>query len=76
MSYDKLASRYLDKVFPETRQVTGRDLERMGIPPEMHDMANQIVEEHKAAHNGMMPTVDQVVVEHKRRMFAARRRGI
>ena len=75
MGYDKQANKYLDKVFPETRQVTAGDLERVGIKPEMHAQAQQIVSEYEQTH-GVKPTVDQVVVEFRRREMAARRRGI
>lgn len=75
MSYDKLAQRYLDKAFPQTRQVTGHDLERLGIDPALHDEARQIMEQFKQ-QQGVMPTADQVVVEFRRRQSAARRRGI
>lgn len=75
MSYDRLASKYLDKVFPETRRVTGADLERMGIDPALHAQAQEIAAEFEQQH-GMKPTVDQVVVEFRRREMARRRRGI
>ena len=53
--YDKLANKYLDRVFPETRQVNERDLVRAGIDPSMHKMANEIVAEYEQQGNFLVP---------------------
>ena len=75
MDYDRKAERYLDKVLPETRTIDPRDLERMGIDPSLHDMANEIIEEARG-RTGVAPTLDQVVSEFRRRQAAQRRIGI
>ena len=72
--YDTLAERFLDKLLPETRQISSADLERMGIAPEMHDKAQEIVE-HMTV-NGIKPTIQNVVMEFRRRMAVERRAGI
>jgi hypothetical protein len=74
MGYDKLAEHYLDRAFPQTRQVTGADLTRMGIDPALHDKAQEIVAQ--LTRGGIKPTTDQVVSEFKRQQAAERRRGI
>jgi len=75
MSYDRLAERYLDKVFPETRQeITAGDLKRVGIMPEMLEQAQQITAE--LTRDGIRPTIDEVLTEARRRHMAAARRGI
>ncbi len=75
MEHDKLAERYLDKLLPETRAVTGHDLERRGIPPEMHAKAQEIVAAYKQ-RTGQTPTMDQVVSAFRQQQYAERRRGI
>ena len=72
--YDQLAERFLDKLLPETRQITSADLQRMGIDPALHDKAQEIVK--RMTINGVKPTIQNVVMEFRREMAAERRAGI
>lgn len=74
MEYDRLAERYMDKLLPETRAVTAHDLERVGVPPEMHAKAQEIVAQ--LTKDGIAPTMDQVMSAFRRQQYAERRRGV
>jgi hypothetical protein len=72
--HDPLAEKFLDKLLPETRHITDADLKRMGIDPALHDQAQEIVKQLTV--NGIKPTIENVVMEFRRRLNAARRVGI
>lgn len=72
--HDPLAERFLDKLLPESRQITSADLKRMGLDPSLHDQAQEIVKQLTV--NGIKPTIQNVVLEFRRRRAADRRVGI
>jgi hypothetical protein len=76
MTYDTLAERYLDKVFPQSRrEVTPGDLKRLGVPAPLYDETVALIDEY-VARNGVRPSVDEVVRMARSKRAAQHRRGI